>query len=111
MEWNEEPSITIPDESFTVKEILERFTTGMPLSLSKQPIYDSEASFDDIDETRDPAFDLADATLARDLMNAEFTTKKEAAKAAKAAKEADEKRNAEEADKAAAAAKGGEPSK
>lgn len=44
-EINEEPSLTVPDMSFTVSELLERFTT-MP-EIMRQGIYDDDPNFDD----------------------------------------------------------------
>lgn len=51
VQFNDEPSLTIPDEALTVKELLERFSVGAPLSIRD---YDdgypsSEPSFDDED--------------------------------------------------------------
>lgn len=56
------PSMTVPDMSLTIPEIIDRYTRGLPLSLNTLPAvgYD-DPDFDDIDPTRDPAFDLNDA--------------------------------------------------
>lgn len=61
-EINEEPSLTVPDQAYTVQELLEKFTSGgiPPVSLPGQ--YDDDPSFDDIDPTRLGDFDLADLT-------------------------------------------------
>lgn len=63
MEYNNGPSLTVPDQAFTVKEVLEKYTNGVLPDLTKNGSYpDTEPSFDDTDPIQDPAFDLADAT-------------------------------------------------
>lgn len=43
-------SETVPNEALSIKEILRRFTKGMPLDvLEKEGAYDEHASFDSID--------------------------------------------------------------
>lgn len=41
-EVNNFPSMTIPDQTMTIKEILDRFTRGLPLDAGKVPIYEGE---------------------------------------------------------------------
>jgi hypothetical protein len=41
-EVNNEPSATIPDQAMSVREILGRFSNGLPLGGSKEPIYEGE---------------------------------------------------------------------
>ncbi len=41
-EINKLPSMTIPDQTMTIKEILDRFTRGLPLDAGKVPIYEGE---------------------------------------------------------------------
>lgn len=36
------PSMTIPDETLTIKEILQRYTSGQPIPGGKEPIYEGE---------------------------------------------------------------------
>jgi len=55
-EVNNEPSQTIPDQSMSVREILSRYASGMPLSNGKEQIYDGEDG-DGIDPRR---LDLAE---------------------------------------------------
>ena len=65
LENKEGKSLTVPDQSFTVQEILLKFTSGIPLNIGLEVEYEGDdPSFDDIDETRQPDFDLADATNA-----------------------------------------------
>lgn len=61
-EKNYLPSMTVPDMSLTIPEIIDRYTRGLPLSINPLPAvgYD-DPDFDDVDPTRDPAFDLNDA--------------------------------------------------
>lgn len=64
-EHNHAPSLTVPDMSYTMKEIIEKFTQGVLPDLSKVGGYPEEdPTFDDTDPVRDPAWDLADATTA-----------------------------------------------
>lgn len=44
-EINNEPSQTIPDEAMTIKEIMNRFTRGLPLGGSNEPVYDGDEDF------------------------------------------------------------------
>lgn len=41
-EVNKQPSMTIPDQSMSVKTILDRFARGLPLGGSRVPVYDGE---------------------------------------------------------------------
>lgn len=42
-EKNDQPSLTIPDQTLTIPEILRRYARGIPLdSIVKLPIYDGE---------------------------------------------------------------------
>jgi hypothetical protein len=54
-EQNSLPSMTIPDQSMTVREIMDRFTRGLPLNAGKVPIYEGEEYTPDITK-----MDLAD---------------------------------------------------
>jgi len=55
-------SLTIPDQSLTIRQILERFTRGQVLDVAHHDSigYD-DPDFDDVDPTLDPAFDIIDA--------------------------------------------------
>lgn len=39
MEENNDPSLTVPDMSYSIREILEKFTQGIDLQVSKNPQY------------------------------------------------------------------------
>lgn len=58
-EHNNAPSLTIPDNSLTIREILDRYSKGLPTGGTLDPIYDDS---DDIDfDTPDVRnFDLSD---------------------------------------------------
>lgn len=59
---SEKPSLTAPDMSYTVRQLLERFTTGIAPEVQRNGVYDENANHDNYDVTRDGDFDLADAT-------------------------------------------------
>lgn len=61
-EINNGISLTVPGQTFTIKEILTKFSNGMELNLGHPGQFQDDPSFDDYDVTRDPDFDLADAT-------------------------------------------------
>jgi len=49
------PSMTIPDQTMSIREILDRYARGLPIEAGKVPIYDGE------EYTPDPQYmDLAD---------------------------------------------------
>lgn len=56
-------SETIPDETLTIEELISRTQRGIPLQSMvnvRTPHYHDSDSFDDVDPTMDPNFDLAD---------------------------------------------------
>lgn len=54
-------SITVPDMSFTPREIIQKFSRGERVPLGFQGLYDDEnASAFEEDPTRDPMFDFGD---------------------------------------------------
>lgn len=61
-EENTQPSLTVPDQSYTIKELLMRFTSGGMPDIAKTGTYEDDPSFEDIDPTRLGDFDLADLT-------------------------------------------------
>lgn len=44
-ERNTKPSMTVPDMTMSIKEILQRFAKGIPISGEKVPIYDGDEDF------------------------------------------------------------------
>lgn len=61
-EFNQEPSMTVPDMALSVHEMLVRFTNNTLGNIAKTPYYEENPSFDTIDETNNPDYDLADFT-------------------------------------------------
>jgi len=55
-EVNNQPSQTVPDQSMSVRELITRYASGLPLGGSKEPIYEGEDG-DGIDPRR---LDLAE---------------------------------------------------
>jgi hypothetical protein len=57
-----EPSMTVPDQSLTVAEILDRYTRGIAPPCAHTPIYDDrdDLGFDDVNPVDRPDFDLSD---------------------------------------------------
>ena len=65
-EFNDEPSLTVPDQSLTIEQILIKFAHGESLNLGSSYYYetdDANASFSDLDASRSEGFDLADASM------------------------------------------------
>lgn len=57
-------SETIPDQSMSIREILQRSIVGSMPAIQKQAFYQSdfgEVGYDDFDPTSDPSFDIVDA--------------------------------------------------
>lgn len=44
-EANYEPSLTIPDQSMTIKQIMIRYAKGIPISGERVPVYDGDEDF------------------------------------------------------------------
>lgn len=62
-EFNSLPSLTVPDESLTVRELFERYAIGAPLGVSSySPVYPDgdDPGFDDYDPLESGAVDLVD---------------------------------------------------
>lgn len=63
-------SMTVPDDSYTIKELIARFTIGCIPPVGRNVIYDDNPDFECIDPLCDPAFDLVDRdALARESQN------------------------------------------
>lgn len=82
-------SMTVPDESLTIKEILERFRRGQPLSIhTRDVLYDPESNFDSQDLEEVSRMDITDRSqLAQELRirNEQAKADLQAAEAAKVA--------------------------
>lgn len=96
------PSETVPDDAMTIREIVNRYQSGMGIPPSKMhdARYGESANFDDPDLEEIARLDLADRHEMSELLKAENEEKtreleakikaEKAAKAAKAAKKAEE---------------------
>ena len=45
---NKEPSMTVPNQSLSVKQILEKHVQGIRLSIGKEGLYDEDTDIDDV---------------------------------------------------------------
>lgn len=45
---SKKPSMTVPDQSMSVKEILDRFAKGLPIDGRKVPLYEGETNMPDL---------------------------------------------------------------
>jgi hypothetical protein len=52
---NNEPSMTIPDQTMSLRELITRYAKGLPLEGAKTPIWEGEEGFDVNPETLDLA--------------------------------------------------------
>ena len=52
---NNEPSLTIPDQSMTLRELIIRYAKGLPLEGARTPIWEGEEGFEVDPETLDLA--------------------------------------------------------
>lgn len=43
-EINNEPSMTVPDQTLSMKDILRRFRQGLPITGAKAPVFDDDGS-------------------------------------------------------------------
>jgi hypothetical protein len=74
-EVNDEPSLTIPDQTMSIKEILNRFASGLPVGGQKQALYDETESEDYIPDPR--YMDLAERQEFAENYREEFQQIKE----------------------------------
>lgn len=99
--------ITVPDQSLTIREIVDRYVRNIPIDMISHDIYydgDSEVlTHDDVDITASPDFDLADYSAYLEALKqrrAQASVQQRAAAeqnaADAAAKENEAKRNASE---------------
>lgn len=63
-EFNFGKSMTVPNEAYTIKEVLEKFTSGINLPIQRNGQYDQDPDFDSVDITRSPDADIYDVTTA-----------------------------------------------
>ena len=86
-EYNGKPSETVPDQTLTIKEILDKYAKGIPISNAKVPVYDE----DENDVTPDLAhMDLVDRENYMEERYGHLKSELEAIQKAAATKAADE---------------------
>ncbi|KAA6326505.1 hypothetical protein EZS27_024394 [termite gut metagenome] len=67
------PSLTVPDQAISIPDLLEKYVNGTLLPCEKTPYYaDGDVSFDDFNPTLSPDFDLVDAQLIKEDLEARF---------------------------------------
>ncbi|AXH75010.1 MAG: hypothetical protein [Microviridae sp.] len=72
-------SMTVPNESYSLKEIVEKFSREYPKHMLRTGYFDGEENdidFDDIDPTRQGDFDLTDAIELKEKIFEKQKTKK-----------------------------------
>lgn len=85
-------SLTIQDQSYTVKELLFKSQQGISPGIARKAYYQETEDFEDTDETKLPDFDLSDVTrIQNDLL--ESIERKKRAKLEHAKKLREEKKN------------------
>ncbi len=72
-EKNRKPSLTIPDQTMSIREILERHSRGLPIDGGKTPIYDGEEY--DLPDLR--TLDLSERQLLKESYTQEIQQIKE----------------------------------
>lgn len=104
-------SLTVPDGTLTIREMMDRFAKGIPVSGYHSVYYDGINDFDGYDPTLAGDFDFAEAKTLHDKLS-ENRAKQRQEQAVKLAKETSEKAKAqkEEAERSGADDSGAEPS-
>lgn len=74
-ETNTMPSKTIPDQTMSIREIMTRFTRGLPIDGEKVPIYEEEDFLPDL-----RGLDLAERQELKEIYQAELDEIRERAK-------------------------------
>nr|QJB18774.1 MAG: hypothetical protein [Microvirus sp.] len=59
-------SETVPNQAFTVTEVLQKFQAGTLPNISKKIYFEENPDFDNINPTEATDFDLSDATILKD---------------------------------------------
>lgn len=78
MEYNYQKSVTIPHQVLSLKEIVHRFTNGVPISdnLERQGTYDFATSFDPNNMPTDDDFNLGHDCNEIDITIAEMKSRR-----------------------------------
>lgn len=93
-----EDSQTIPDDSYTIKDLIQRSITGCMPNIGRNVIYDDDPDIDNPDPTCDPAFDIVDrfelAREAEEVISSAFSSKEDVPP--ETSKELEEQKESEE---------------
>ena len=81
-ETNPMKSVTVPNQSMSIREIIQRFSLGQSVSGAREVYYDDEEDFDNVDPTLDPNFDLSDYTRLKEETEISLSRKKKHAERA-----------------------------
>lgn len=81
-EKNELPSMTVPDDSFTIKDLLEKHTTGILPRLRREGLYQEDADIDNPPVNQSPQYDFAEAHKQHKEINYKISKLKEKQQAA-----------------------------
>lgn len=71
-----ETVLTVPDQSLTIRQIVERFASGQTVDGQRQVYHDGVEDFDFEDETLRPDFDLSDVTRIENEIKINEATRK-----------------------------------
>lgn len=65
---SDKPSLTVPNQTLSIREMLERFTTGLltPQSMWRDDIGDDISTLDNVNPVFDPSFDLSDRDVIKE---------------------------------------------
>jgi len=75
LETNREVSQTVPDQSYTIREILTKFTRGLPLDIKKEGFYENPAEFES--ENFENAIDITDVEEQANVLSAKIAAAKQ----------------------------------
>jgi len=70
-EVNNDPSETVPDQTMSIRTLLDRYARGMPLGGSKEPLYQDGDEFNDLPDPR--TLDLAERQEMAELAKSELS--------------------------------------
>jgi len=73
-EVNTDPSETIPDQTMSIRTLLDRYARGLPIGGSKQPIWQDDDEYNDLPDPR--TLDLAERQELAELAKSELRTLK-----------------------------------
>ena len=69
-------SETITDQSYSIEEIITRFTGGIMPTVNTRIFYDDDPDFDSVDPTMRPDYDLVDALADMEALSKQFEARK-----------------------------------